>query len=588
MKKSRSFSLYRRIVIFFLLPLAVVCITMVMYLQIVQSNVQNMALQTFQNMASNRQEQLSARMTGIQEAARSVGYSTVMQNYLLEKSVSKKVSTFENAQVYLQSFNETSPYIISASAMLNAHSIITARDSTLHIYMRAFYDSDVADQLQSNQFLFTRLYRSGTQHVGLCFYAAVPLYITSGNQQIFGSVIYQVDQLLAADAADTDNVEIFFQDGRMICSSNADFAPDALETMTAAMDHDGAVTHHGKRYYLQVLTVSQQNDTCLAYLVACDSLLRNSQFFSTSALMITAASTLFFAAFMLALVRSIFHPLKSLTTEVSQLAVNGKPLSMPPAQELALLARTINEMLSRIDSNNRKEIELRERNMELQLQKNRMELQAFRHQINPHFLFNTLECISSMVRYYHIEPVTRLIMNLSACFHYSLHSPITVPLRDEVAHLTHYLEIIEERFPGKYRMIREMDDSVLDTQVPSLLLQPLAENAITHGFTGKRKKVKNTLVLKIASKGNQLHIDLIDNGVGMSAEKLASVQETMQRAEYVDRHISLNNVHRRLYLLFHQECMELRSVEGCYTRITVVIPLSPIQQLPPADDTRPS
>jgi len=184
-----------------------------------------------------------------------------------------------------------------------------------------------------------------------------------------------------------------------------------------------------------------------------------------------------------------------------------------------------------------------------------------------------------------VEPVSDLITNLSGCFHYSLYSPMMVRLSEELGHLTNYLEIIETRFPGKYRIIRQVEEQAEGILVPSLLLQPLAENAVTHAFRGYAKKARPTIVLQARLDGNGeiLNIHITDNGIGMDDEKITEVLQTMRSAEYVDKHISLNNVYRRLTLLYGPECMQVSTRSGCYTRISVRIPVN--QSLPQLDDT---
>jgi two-component system sensor histidine kinase YesM len=223
---------------------------------------------------------------------------------------------------------------------------------------------------------------------------------------------------------------------------------------------------------------------------------------------------------------------------------------------------------------------------QLQIQKNRMEMQAFRNQINPHFLFNTLECLNGMVRYYQMEPVSDLITNLSGCFHYSLYSPMMVRLSEELGHLTNYLEIIETRFPGKYHIIRQVEKQAEDILIPSLLLQPLAENAVTHAFKGYTKKVRPTIVLqaKLDGNGEYLRIHITDNGMGMDKDKLDEVLETMCGAGYVEKHISLNNVCRRLTLLYGPDCLKIVSRSGCYTKISVCIPIGQNPAVQPLAD----
>jgi two-component system sensor histidine kinase YesM len=193
-----------------------------------------------------------------------------------------------------------------------------------------------------------------------------------------------------------------------------------------------------------------------------------------------------------------------------------------------------------------------------------------------------------MVRYYQIEPVSKLITNLSGCFHYSLYSPMMVKLSEELTHLGNYLEIIETRFPGKYRIIRQVDASAEEILVPSLLLQPLAENAVTHAFRGNTKKARPTILLqaKLDETGKYLNIAITDNGVGMDEQKLAEVLETTHSTAYVDKHISLNNVYRRLTLLYGPNCMQIASRSGHYTKISVRIAAEKNRENPDSDGRR--
>lgn len=162
-----------------------------------------------------------------------------------------------------------------------------------------------------------------------------------------------------------------------------------------------------------------------------------------------------------------------------------------------------------------------------------------------------------------------------------------VRLEEELGHLTNYLEIIETRFPGKYRIIRRVEARAESILVLSLLLQPLAENAVTHAFRGNTKKARPTILLeaKLDETGKYLNISIIDNGIGMDDRKLSEVLETTYSTDYVDKHISLNNVYRRLSLLYGPKCMQISSRSGCYTKISVKIAAEQAQEFPKHDGT---
>lgn len=153
----------------------------------------------------------------------------------------------------------------------------------------------------------------------------------------------------------------------------------------------------------------------------------------------------------------------------------------------------------------------------LEAQLARTELQILRSQLDPHFLFNALHVISELV---HVDPeradrmVARLgdLLRMSA----SLARSADVPLRDELAFVNAYLEIQEARFGKRLRVIRQVDPATLDAAVPSLLVQPLVENAIRHGTS--RCAAGGQLEIVTRRAGSSLVIEVLDNGPGLPAD----------------------------------------------------------------------
>jgi len=150
----------------------------------------------------------------------------------------------------------------------------------------------------------------------------------------------------------------------------------------------------------------------------------------------------------------------------------------------------------------------------LQAQLAEARLDALRMQINPHFLFNTLHAISALVER---DPagVRKMIARLSELLRHTIesHAADEVTLRDELAFLRRYIEIMEIRFRGRLRVETSVDDDVLDALVPNLILQPIVENALEHGVS----RVEGEGVVAIAAKrdGDHLLLTVRDNGPGL-------------------------------------------------------------------------
>jgi len=213
----------------------------------------------------------------------------------------------------------------------------------------------------------------------------------------------------------------------------------------------------------------------------------------------------------------------------------------------------------KIWNNTRIEMNL-EQNQQLLL-KARMD--ALTSQINPHFLFNTLNTVSSLIRF-DPDMARGVVLKLSNILRRLLRKHETfVPLREELEFIDDYLDIEVIRFGrDKLQFFKEVEAEALDAFVPSMLLQPMVENAIKHGLTprleGGRIHVRARLV------DGRLAIEIEDNGIGMAPERLSKV--------YAGG-IGISNVNERLHLVYGDQFkMDIRSQEGQGTVIHIEIP----------------
>jgi two-component system LytT family sensor kinase len=165
------------------------------------------------------------------------------------------------------------------------------------------------------------------------------------------------------------------------------------------------------------------------------------------------------------------------------------------------------------------EAQLAARSARLEAQLARTELQILRSQLDPHFLFNALHVISELV---HVDPTRadRVVARLGDLLRMSaaLARSGDVPLRDELAFVNAYLEIQEARFGSRLRVVRNVDAGTLDAAVPSLLVQPLVENAIRHGTS--RRATGGQLEIVTRRVGSSLVIEVLDDGPGLPADQL--------------------------------------------------------------------
>ena len=213
----------------------------------------------------------------------------------------------------------------------------------------------------------------------------------------------------------------------------------------------------------------------------------------------------------------------------------------------------------KIWNNTRIEMNL-ERHQQLLL-KARMD--ALSSQINPHFLFNTLNTVSSLIRF-DPDAARGVVLKLSNILRRLLRKHETfVPLREELQFIDDYLDIEVARFGrDNLEIIKNVDEDALEAFVPSMLLQPIVENCVKHGLAPKIDGGR--IHLRTTNSDGRLHIEIEDNGVGISEEKMPHV--------YVEG-IGLSNVRERLRVLYGADFrLEIESHTGQGTVIRIDIP----------------
>jgi two-component system LytT family sensor kinase len=191
--------------------------------------------------------------------------------------------------------------------------------------------------------------------------------------------------------------------------------------------------------------------------------------------------------------------------------------------------------------------------------------EALASQINPHFLFNTLTSISSLIRS-QPETARQLIVRLSALLRRRLsHQDQFVPLREELAAVDEYLAIERVRFGPRLVVEKAIAPETLDVVVPSMVLQPLVENSLKHGLANRVGEGR--VVLRSWREADRTVIEVADNGAGMPASQLAGV---------VGAGIGLRNVDERLKVVYGRQAgLSLRSRPGAGTEARLEIPDGP-------------
>ena len=221
---------------------------------------------------------------------------------------------------------------------------------------------------------------------------------------------------------------------------------------------------------------------------------------------------------------------------------------------------------------------------DVELEKRKEQLNALQSQINPHFLYNTLDTIRGMAIERDCEDVSDVVAALSSMFKYNMDfSSSLVNIQSEIEQIRRFMDIQEQRFPGKYQfeeIFECSNDDLLQTLIPKFTLQPLVENAVSHGLKSRREG--GILTMRYINTGHSFVIVVSDNGVGMNDETVRSLNEM-----FVDPHarneegyhasdvgIALPNVAARLRMYLGEEGdLHIDSTPEIGTDVTITLPL---------------
>jgi two-component system, sensor histidine kinase YesM len=209
------------------------------------------------------------------------------------------------------------------------------------------------------------------------------------------------------------------------------------------------------------------------------------------------------------------------------------------------------------------------------LKQKETELKVLQSQINPHFLYNSLQLIKAEAVFGHTKEVSEIVTALGDILRYPLHQQdALVPLEEEIQYVKSYLEIYKRRFKGKVDFQFQYEPDVLVFTTPKLILQPIVENCIIHGL--KNLSHPGMIFIWIEIKDQRLAIQIMDNGEGIPEHKVKEINEMLLSSQPdSSQNIGLINVHQRIKLRFGDPYgIHVESQVGEYTKVTVSLPLS--------------
>ena len=321
------------------------------------------------------------------------------------------------------------------------------------------------------------------------------------------------------------------------------------------------------------------------------------------------------------IIRDMIHPLQKLSEAAGEVAQGNFEVTLPQTDsrdEIGIVTKTFAQMLSsirayisRLRDSMEKEAQMKERELSMEAHLKEAQLKFLQAQINPHFLFNSLNAGAQLAMMEDAEATGSFLEKMADFFRYNVKKMNgSSTLREELELVDNYIYILNVRFAGDISYEKHIEQGFDDTQMPGMILQPLVENAVTHGI---RDRIQHSRIILTAEQYDKmLQVTVTDNGRGMTRDELASVmadissgapQETRVRNDLSEPEdaqsqlreqeknstgIGLRNVSNRLNLFYKRDGLLSIYSEGRDqgTEVTVLLPLTQEEQRNVSDTDR--
>ncbi|QGQ96458.1 sensor histidine kinase [Paenibacillus psychroresistens] len=264
---------------------------------------------------------------------------------------------------------------------------------------------------------------------------------------------------------------------------------------------------------------------------------------------------------------AITKPLKKLSIKMGRFSEGYFEVEteIKGRDEIALFSRQFNTMVTRID-------DLINEKYKMKLIEKSAILKALEAEINPHFLYNALQAISTKALKNGMQDITEMVDALALTLRYCINGKDIVKLRDEIKHIENYLIIQKARFGSRLEVIYELDVYALDLDIPKLSIQSLVENCIKHAL--EKISTTITILIQVHFAGSNAVITVKDNGPGIDPDKLTEINQSLQMEweDWDDESIGLKNLNARLKLIFGDEAGVLIQSSAAGTEMSIIIP----------------
>jgi len=568
-KKIRTHSLIFSFKLIFIVLAVVILATFLLLIVYVQQLLLNQTEYNLKQTHQKNVETIESYLEDLEAVAFTVGYSSITQKYLQEDVLLNRIlmdnemrTLYMNTVTIMEDINGFCLYDHNGTSLLRYGDYADKYPSAFVFDSKLQYKSGKSDAnhiLENYLLIYPIYYVNPSRLLGeITGYVGFTVKVNRLTKILKNSTIYPESEFVLSDL-----------EGNIIASN---------KTLTVFAESD---TLDDDRKYINLqLNIDSVNWNLSAVMpkgvVA-------KEFKPVIFLMIISGIIvgMLLVVTILILYLHVIHPIHRLSQFMRTLSTNDPDarLTTTTQNEIGTMAKAMNQMLDQLHEQNEELRTSETQRITLELARQQMEILAYRNQINPHFLYNTLECIRGIAIYHQAHEIVEICQAMSRMLRYAVKGGNYVQIKEEICYIEEYSKIIKYRFDQRITIEWDIQEELDRVRIIKLCLQPIVENSVMHGLETKRS-IGKILITGYMDKMNVVFI-IRDNGAGMDKHTLQSLYETIEKAyqeenEYpsVEQHIGISNIARRLFLNYGSKSLiHIESTLGVGTQVTLKIPV---------------
>lgn len=358
----------------------------------------------------------------------------------------------------------------------------------------------------------------------------------------FGRVASSIAQ---SDLGEGGHITIFNNNYNVVYSSNSSFDSKELAIYKDLVIGSKEIFIDNVNYVLYISTIS--NTTWrVAILTNNNALIKTTNLYTFLLILFGAIAITLYILLVFGIAKTVTNPIAELQKEMERVELLNysykKQNFIKGSREVQELDKSFNAMMNRINELANKIV------LEQKAQKE-SELKALQNQINPHFLYNTLDSIIYMINRNENDKAEKMIMALSKFFRISIsNGKAIIPIKDEIEHAKNYLLIQKLRCGDSFTYYIDIDPQLYEYECVKLILQPIIENAIAHGIRNA-DDMEGKITIKGEFAGDLIRFDIIDDGFGMTEDKIEDIYNSFKDPT-IHKGVGLQNVFLRIKMYY--------------------------------------